>query len=129
MILHQLSKPSIAKQNIYIKLSNQESKILDGGEELILSNQPKPWTLVCGTQNRPFPLKYSNLQIINRTELCKCSLAAGAFYITQTVESCCLNNVLSNGTFTTYNVFNRQIFDPLANHYNIYPNENIQNMM
>ena len=31
----------------------------------------------------PFPLKYPTLAIINRTELCECSLTAGAFYITQ----------------------------------------------
>ena len=66
----------------YIKSSHLEPKILDGGQNLILSNLPKPWTLVCGAQNRPFPLKYSMLQIINRTELCECSLTAGAFYIT-----------------------------------------------
>ena len=102
---------------------------MDGGENLILSNLPKPWTLVCGAQNLPFPLKYSTLWIINRTELCECSLTAGAFYIMQTVESCSLNNVLSDGTFTTYYAFNKIIFDTLAEQYNIYPVENIQNMM
>ena len=45
----------------YIKSSNLEPKILDGGQNLILPNLPKPWTLVCGAQNRPFPLKYSIL--------------------------------------------------------------------
>ena len=45
----------------YIISSHLEPKILDGGQNLILSNLPKPWTLVCGTQNRPFPLKYSTL--------------------------------------------------------------------
>ena len=98
----------------YTKSSHLEPKILDRGQNLILSNLPKPWTLVCGAQNRPFPLKYSTLWIINRTELCECSLTAGAFYITQTVESGSLNNVLSEGTFTIYYVFNKIIFDTLA---------------
>ena len=45
------------------------------------------------------------------------------------VESCSLNNVLSDGTFTTYYVFNKIIFDTLAEQYEIFPNENIQNIM
>ena len=56
-------------------------------------------------------------------------MTAGAFYITQRVESCSLNNVLSDGTFTTYYVFNKIIFDTLAEQYQIFPNENIQNIM
>ena len=45
------------------------------------------------------------------------------------VESCSLNNVLADGTFTTYYAFNKIIFDTLAEQYNIYPAENIQNKM
>ena len=45
----------------YIKSSHLEPKILDRAQNLILSNLPKPWTLVCGAQNRPFPLKYSTI--------------------------------------------------------------------
>ena len=56
-------------------------------------------------------------------------MTARAFHITQTVESCNLNNVLSDGTFTTYYVFNKIIFDTLAEQYPIFPNENIQNIM
>ena len=110
----------------YIWSNDLEPKLLNGGENLILSNLPKPWTLVCGVQKWPFPLKYSTLQIINRTELYECSLTAGAFYITQTIESCSLNNVLSDGTFTTYYAFNKIIFDTLVEQYNIYPVENIK---
>ena len=45
----------------YFKSYYLELKILDGGQNLILSNLPKPWKLVCGAQNRPFPLKYYTL--------------------------------------------------------------------
>ena len=96
---------------------------------MILSNLLKPWTLVCGAQNRPFPPKYSTLRIINRTELCEHSLTAGAFCITQTVESCSLINILSDSTFTTYYVFKKIIFDTLAEQYQIFPDKNIQNIM
>ena len=113
----------------YIKSSHLEPNILDGRQNLILSNLPKPWTLVCGAQNRPFPLKYSTLRIINRTELCEYSLTAGTFYITQTVKSCSLTNILSDGTFITYYVFNKIIFDTLAEKYQILPDKNIQDIM
>ena len=49
--------------------------------------------------------------------------------IMQTVKSCSLNNVLSDGTFTTYYTFDKITFVALAEQYNIYPVENIQNMM
>ena len=52
-------------------------------------------------------------------------MTAGAFYITQTVKSCSLNNVLSDGTFTTYYVFNKIIFDTLAEQYQIKILQNI----
>ena len=113
----------------YIKSSHSEPKILDSRQNLILSNLPKPWTLVCGTPNRPFLLKYSTLRIINRTELCECYLTTGVFYITQTVKSCSLTNILSDGTFTTYYVFNKIIFDTLAEQYQILPDKNIQDIM
>ena len=113
----------------YIKSSHFEPKTLDGRQDLILSNLPKPWTLVCGAQKRPFLLKYSTLRIINRTGLCECSLTAGAFHITQTVKSCSLTNILSDATFTTYYVFNKIIFDTLAEQYQIFPDKNIQNIM
>ena len=37
-----------------------ESKILDVGNILILSNLQKPWTIVCKDVNRIFKLKYQH---------------------------------------------------------------------
>ena len=54
-----------------------ESKILDTGDILILSNLQKPWTIVCKDVNRTFDLEYSTYRILNSSELCKCSLMAG----------------------------------------------------
>ena len=56
-------------------------------------------------------------------------MTAGAFYITQMVESCSLNNVLSDGTFITCYLFNKIFFNTLAEQYKIFLNENIQNIM
>ena len=54
-----------------------ESKILDTGDILILPNLQKPWTIVCKDADRTFDLEYSTYCILNRSELCECSLKAG----------------------------------------------------
>ena len=41
-----------------------ESKILDAGDILILSNLQKPWTIVCKDVNRTFKLEYSTYHIL-----------------------------------------------------------------
>ena len=54
-----------------------ESKILDTGNLLILSNLRKPWTIACKDVSRVFKIEYSTYCILNRSELCECSLTAG----------------------------------------------------
>ena len=49
-----------------------ESKILDAGDILILSNLQKPWMIVCKDVDRTFDLEYSTYCILNRSELCEC---------------------------------------------------------
>ena len=46
-----------------------ESKILDAGNLLILSNLQKPWTIACKDISRVFEIKYSTYRIPNRSEL------------------------------------------------------------
>ena len=53
-----------------------ESKILDAGDLLILSNIQKPWTIACKDISRVFEIEYSTYCILNRSELCECSLTA-----------------------------------------------------
>ena len=60
-----------------------ESKILDAGDIFILSNLQKPWTIVCKDLDRTFDLEYSTYQILNRSDLCKCSLTAGNYLLSQ----------------------------------------------
>ena len=50
--------------------TTQESKILDAGELLILSNLHKPWTVVCKDISGVFKIEYSTYHILNRLELC-----------------------------------------------------------
>ena len=61
-----------------------ESKILDAGDLLILSNSQKPWTIACKDISRVFKIEYSTYRILNRSELCECSLIAGNYQATQT---------------------------------------------
>ena len=56
-----------------------ESKLLDAGDLLILSNLQKPWTIACKDVSRVFEIEYSTYHIFNRSELCECSLTAGNY--------------------------------------------------
>ena len=58
-----------------------ESKMLDAGDLLILSNLQKPWTIACKDISRVFEIEYSTYHILNRLELCECSLAAGNYLL------------------------------------------------
>ena len=44
-----------------------ESKILDTGDLLILSNLQKPWTIACKDVSRVFEIEYSTYRILNRS--------------------------------------------------------------
>ena len=65
-----------------------ESKILDAGDLLILSNLQKPWTIACKDISRVFEIEYSTYRILNRSELCKCSLTAGNYLLSYTNINC-----------------------------------------
>ena len=65
-----------------------ESKILDAGNILILSNLQKPWTTVCKDVNRTFEHEYSTYLILNRSELCECFLTAGNYLLSQATSNC-----------------------------------------
>ena len=58
-----------------------ESKILDAGDLLILSNLQKPWTIACKDVSRVFEIEYSTYHLLNRSELCECSLTAGNYLL------------------------------------------------
>ena len=61
-----------------------ESKILDASNLLILSNLQKPWTIACKDVSRVFEIEYSTYCILNRSELCECSLMAGNYQLSYT---------------------------------------------
>ena len=78
-----------------------ESKILDASNILILSNLQKPWTITCKDISRVFEIEYSTYHILNRSELCECSLTAGNYLLNQTDTSCRDMPEARDGYFTT----------------------------
>ena len=86
-------------------------KILDAGNILILLNLQKPWTIACKDISRVFEIEYSTYHILNRSELCECSLTAGNYLLSQTDTNCGDMPEARNGYFTTYYTFNKIILD------------------
>ena len=96
-----------------------ESKILDTSNILILSNLQKPWTIVCKDVDKTFDLEYSTYCILNRSELCECSLTAGNYLLSQTVSNCGGTPEAKDGFFTTYYAFKRIVLDVLMEKFDI----------
>ena len=95
------------------------SKILDASDILILSNIQKPWTIACKDVNRTFDLEYSTYCILNRSELCECSLTAGNYLLSQTASKCGDMPEAKDGFFTTYYAFNRIVLNVLTEKFDI----------
>ena len=104
-----------------------ESKILDASDLLILSNLQKPWTIACKDISRVFEIEYSTYHILNRSELCKCSLTAGNYLLSYTNIN--YGNVpeARDGYFTTYYSFNKIVLDIITEKFDIQVDENTRN--
>ena len=96
-----------------------ESKILDAGNISILSNLQKPWTIACKDISRVFEIEYSTYRILNRLELCECSLTAGNYLLSQTSSNCRDMPEARDSYFTTYYTFNKIILDVITVKFDI----------
>ena len=96
-----------------------ESKILDAGNILILSNLQKLWTIACKDVSRVFEIEYSTYHILHRSELCECSLTAGNYLLSQTNTYCRDMPEARDGYFTTYYAFNKIILDVITVKFDI----------
>ena len=96
-----------------------ESKILDASNILILSNLQKPWTIACKDVSRVFEIEYSTYCILNRSELCECSLTAGNYLLSQTDTNCRDMPEARDGYFTTYYAFSKIILDVITMKFDI----------
>ena len=104
-----------------------ESKILDAGDLLILSNLQKPWTIACKDISRVFEIEYSIYCILNRSELCECSLTAGNYLLSYTNINCGNAPEARDGYFTTYYSFNKIVLDIITEKFNIQVDDNTRN--
>ena len=104
-----------------------ESKILDASDLLILSNLQKPWTIACKDISRVFEIEYSTYHILNRSELCKCSLTAGNYLLSYTNINCGNVPEARAGYFTTYYSFNKIVLDVITEKFDIQVDENTRN--
>ena len=96
-----------------------ESKLLDAGNILILSYLQKPWTIACKDIFQVFKIEYSTYHILNRSELCECSLTAGNYLLSQTDTNCRDMPEARDGYFTTYYAFNKIILDVITVKFNV----------
>ena len=104
-----------------------ESKILDAGDLLILSNLQKPWTIACKDISRVFEIEYSTYRILNRSELCECSLTTGNYLLSYTNINCGNVPEARDGYFTTYYSFNKIVLDVIMEKFDIQVDENTRN--
>ena len=101
-----------------------ESKILDAGNLLVLSNLQKLWTIACKDVSRVFEIEYSTYHILNRLELCECSLTAGNYLLSYTNINCGNAPEARDGYFTTYYSFNKIVLDVIIKKFDIQVDEN-----
>ena len=93
--------------------------MLDAGNILILSNLQKPWTIVCKDISKVFEIEYSTYRILNRSEVCKCSLTAVNYLLSQTDTNCRDMPEARDGYFTTYYACNKIILDVITVKFDI----------
>ena len=96
---------------------------MDAGNILILSNLQKPWTITCKDISRVFEIGYSTYSILNRLELCECSLTAGNYLLSQTDTNCGDMPEARDSYFTTYYTFNKIILDVITVEFDIQVND------
>ena len=91
---------------------------------MILSNLQKPRTITCKDVSRVFEIEYSTYRILNRSELCECSLTAGNYLLSYANINCGNAPEARDNYFTTYYSFNKIVLDIITEKFNIQVGEN-----
>ena len=92
---------------------------MDASNILILLNLQKPWTIACKDVSRVFEIEHSTYHILNRSELCECSLTAGNYLLRQTDTNCGDMPEARDGNFSTYYAFNKIVLDIITVKFDI----------
>ena len=85
---------------------------------------PRPWTIVCKDVDQVFELEYSTYHVLNRSELCECSLTEGNYLLSQTASNCGDMPEAKDGYFTKYYAFNKIELDVLMEKFHIQVDDN-----
>ena len=88
--IYHNESPDIIKDKCHIQYNsdlNPEPAILDAGNYLLLGNLPLPWTIICN-HNDQIPIKGSSYIIVDKSDLCQCSISAGTWYIKENIVYC-----------------------------------------
>ena len=75
--------------------------------------------IVCKDVDRILKLEYLTYHVLNRSELCECSLTAGNYLLSQTASNCGVMPEEKDGFLTTYYAFNKIVLDVLMEKFNI----------
>ena len=94
-------------------------RIVDTGNQFVLSMLPEPWILMCDGSQRPFTIPYSTYRIINHTELCDCSLSAGFDYQINKAQITCPEDYEADEEFKTYFAYNQAVADVLNSTFDL----------
>ena len=66
-----------------------EPKVLDSGTELLLSNLPTPWSFFCTKESQvPNDISGSSYVLIQKSDLCLCSINAQSLYLHENIATC-----------------------------------------
>ena len=72
-------------------------------------------------------IEYSTYRILNRSELCECSLTTGNYLLSYTNINCGNVPEARDGYFTTYYSFNKIVLDIITEKFDIQVDENTRN--
>ena len=104
-------------------------KILDTGDQFVLSNLPQPWILMCKKSQKPFAIPYSMYRVINHTELCECSLTVAYEYQINKATLQYSTDEQPSDNFITYFAHNQAILDILKHAHGIDISNQIGNQI
>ena len=73
----------------YYQYLDPAPKIIDSGNDILLSNLDGPWMLYCNQYRElPLELAHSKYAIIKKDQLCKCDLSLGKYFIHENLLRC-----------------------------------------
>ena len=95
-------------QFVYYHNYIPEPKILETQTLILLSNLPRPWQLVCGSQTEhPVPMAGLPYVIIKREDLCSCGIIAQHYFLHENMIRCSF----PDNEVTLYYVHNKTVLD------------------